>query len=175
LQERIATQLQRAVALKLVVIPTTELDPLIPPTLTPTATATMMPTPAPSLTPGPSATQTSTRVPTATPTATATETAIPTATNTPTVTPSTTATPTPTPTPTATATPTPSLAVVSGTGYAGVWLREEPGGKVIGGLHEGESVALFHQRQVDGGLEWALVRNQEGLMGWVVTVYLAVP
>jgi uncharacterized hydrophobic protein (TIGR00271 family) len=175
LQERIATQLQRPVALKLVVIPTTELDPLIPPTLTPTATATTTPTPTASVTPGPSATQTSTSVPTATPTATATETAIPTATSTPTLTPSATATPTLTPTPTATTTPTPSLAVVSGTGYAGVRLREEPGGKVIGGLHEGESVALFHQRQVDGGLEWALVRNQEGLMGWVVTVYLKVP
>lgn len=172
LQERIATQLQRPVALKLVVIPTTELDPLIPPTLTPTPTATMTPTPTPSVTPGPSATQTATRVPTATSTATPTETPTPTATSTPTLTPSATSTPTPTPTPTVTATPTPSIAVVSGTGFAGVLLREQPGGKVIGGLYEGESVALFHQRQVVGGLEWALVRDQEGLMGWVVTIYL---
>jgi hypothetical protein len=54
-------------------------------------------------------------------------------------------------------------------------MREEPDGRVIVGLYEGESVALFHQRQVVNGLEWALVRQGEGKIGWVVTRFLAIP
>jgi len=168
LQKGIATQLQREVALKLVVIPTTELDPLIPPTLTPTPTLTFTPTPGPSATPTSTATATSTRTPT--PTATATSTATPT--NTHTATPTPTDTPTTTPTPTVTPTPTPVPAVISGTGYAGLLLRETPGGRVVDGLYEGAPVDLFHQRQVVDGLEWALVRDEKGQMGWVVTRFL---
>jgi uncharacterized hydrophobic protein (TIGR00271 family) len=44
LQRGIAARLQRSVSLKLVVIPTTELDPLLPPTPTPTEASTLTPT-----------------------------------------------------------------------------------------------------------------------------------
>ena len=175
LQEGIATQLQRPVALKLVVIPTTELDPLIPPTLTPVPTPTLTATPTPTVTPGPSATPTATFTATATPTETPSQTPTSIPSSTPTHTPTQTSTPTITPTPTATATPTPVSAVISGTGYEGLFLREEPDGRVIAGLYEGAPVELFHQRQVVGGLEWALVRDEKGQMGWVVTLFLAVP
>ena len=91
MQESFATQLQRPVALQLVVVPMTVLDPLIPPTFTPTPT------------PGP--TSTSTRTATPTQTTTPTQTATPTPTQTPTLTPTPTATLTPTPTPTSTPIP----------------------------------------------------------------------
>ena len=169
LQRGIATRLQREVALKLVVIPTTELDPLVPPTLTPTPTFTLTPTP------GPSATATATQTPRPTHTATPTSTATPTVTPTDTATPTPTETPTMTPTPTPTFTPTPMTVIVSGTGYAGLVVREAPDGEVIDGLYERESVELFYQRQIVDGLEWALIRTQDGVLGWVVTRYLTVP
>ena len=171
LQEGIATRLQRPVALKLVVIPTTELDSLVPPTLTPTPTATTTATPTATATPttGPSATPTASHTPTATPTAT------PTGTPTQTPTPTSTATPTVTPSPTVTPTPTPVAMVVAGTDNAGIFLREEPNGRIIGGLYEGERVELFFQRQVVDGLEWGLVRDRDGVMGWVVVRFLRTP
>jgi uncharacterized hydrophobic protein (TIGR00271 family) len=75
LQSSLASQLQRTIALQLIVIPTTKLDPLVPPTMTPTWALT----PSPSTTP------------------TTTNTLIPTITNTPSITFS--------PTPTFTAAP----------------------------------------------------------------------
>jgi uncharacterized hydrophobic protein (TIGR00271 family) len=172
LQRGIAARLQRSVSLKLVVIPTTELDPLLPPTPTPTvtpsSTATLTPTPTagPSATPTPTASATPTWTPT--PTETPTETPTPPPTETPTETPSPTATLTPSLTPT----PTPVVAVVAGTGGAGLLLRESPEGRVIGALREGERVDLFHPREVVNGLEWALVGTRDGRQGWVVTRYL---
>jgi uncharacterized hydrophobic protein (TIGR00271 family) len=77
IQSGVANQLNQPVALQLMFIPLTRLDPLIPPT--PTSTPT----------PGPSST------PTATPTSTATSTATPTSTFTPTLTATATITPTP--------------------------------------------------------------------------------
>lgn len=64
LQDALGVRLQRPVLLELVVIPTTRLDPRIPPTQTPTRT------PGPSLTPTPTATITATSSPTATDTST---------------------------------------------------------------------------------------------------------
>jgi uncharacterized hydrophobic protein (TIGR00271 family) len=61
LQSAIATQLQKTIALQLIVIPTTKLDPLLPPTLTPTGIRTPTPTNTP-VTP----TITNTSTPTAT-------------------------------------------------------------------------------------------------------------
>ncbi len=74
LQEVVATELQRPVALKLIDVPTVKLDPLVPPTFTPTPTPTNTPTP----------TSTNTSTPTFTPTWTFT----PTMTDTPTSIPS---------------------------------------------------------------------------------------
>lgn len=55
LQKAIATRLQRPTAVRLYIIPTRELDPLVPPTLTPTAipTPTATSTRPPTLTPSP--------------------------------------------------------------------------------------------------------------------------
>ena len=60
LQERIGIRLQREVGLTLTVILVTELDPVVPPTLTPTATATATKTPGPTPTDGPTQTFTPT-------------------------------------------------------------------------------------------------------------------
>jgi len=72
LQEEFALQLDQPVALQLVVVPGTRLDPLIPPTRTPTLTLT------------PTGLPTATNTPTATPIPTKTQTPTPTSTHTPT-------------------------------------------------------------------------------------------
>lgn len=66
LQEVIATNLQRSVSLKLIDIPTVKLDPLVPPTFTPTPTATNTPTFTPTSTSTPTFTPTLTYTPTPT-------------------------------------------------------------------------------------------------------------
>jgi len=78
----------------------------VPPTPTPTPTATPVPTPTPTLTPTPTPTLTPTPTITPTPTPTLTPTATPTPTPTATIVPTPTLTPTPTPTLTPTPTPT---------------------------------------------------------------------
>jgi len=74
LQKAIATELQRPVALKLIVVPTAKLDPLIPPTQTSTAIPNPTETATPTLTPSQTVTVTlsPTLVPTETPTPTPT-------------------------------------------------------------------------------------------------------
>ncbi|MBN2388292.1 MAG: DUF389 domain-containing protein [Anaerolineales bacterium] len=67
LQTSIATRLQRAVALKLVVVPITELDPFDPPTPTRTPIFTSTSTPSPTRTPTVTRTPTLTPSPTVTP------------------------------------------------------------------------------------------------------------
>lgn len=180
LQTRVAVRLQRPVALVLRVFDTTELDPFVPPTFTPTPTPTS--TTAPTLTPTTTRTQTPpptatlTRTPTTTPipTDTPTRTPTPTATHTPIPTPSSTSTltPTSTPTPTRTPTSTPVTAIVSGTGGRGVRLRWTPGGAIAGLLREGDRVEVLYERQNVNDQEWVRVRDQEGRIGWVAADYL---
>jgi uncharacterized hydrophobic protein (TIGR00271 family) len=127
LQERIGIKLQREVGLTVSVILVTELDPVIPPTLTPTPTATMTQTPAPTVTDGPTRTPLPMFVATETavfyPTVTITPTVVVTATVTLTATavpptqppppkPKATDTPLPTPTPIITPTMVPSVTPV---------------------------------------------------------------
>ncbi|MDM8521590.1 DUF389 domain-containing protein [Anaerolineales bacterium HSG6] len=104
LQNRVAAELQRPTSLILIVIPTVELDAVIPPTNTPTPT----PTPVPTETPTPTPTPVPTETPTPTETSIPTETPSPTVTNTPTATNTSTAANTPLPTNTVTPTDTPS-------------------------------------------------------------------
>jgi uncharacterized hydrophobic protein (TIGR00271 family) len=158
LQKAIATRLQRTIAIQLIIIPTTKLDPLVPPT--PTLTFTLTPT----LTPGPSITPT--RTPTSTPTITSTAT--------PTNTPTSTATPTNTSTPTATFTPTPVLAFISTPGGSGVYLRESPGGKIIVWLPEGAPVLILYRRETVNDREWIEVRNVLNQTGWIPIEYLTI-
>ena len=77
LQEVIATELQRPIALKLIDVPTVKLDPLVPPTFTPTSTPTITPTSTPTETPTPTFTPTLTNTPTSTFTMTLTGTLTP--------------------------------------------------------------------------------------------------
>jgi uncharacterized hydrophobic protein (TIGR00271 family) len=168
LQERLANDLQRPVALLLTVIPTTRLDPFVPPTPTPTpppgATATA--TPSPTMTP----TGTPTRRPTVTPTSTPTATP----THTPTPTPTYTPTPTPTPTETPTPTATPSLAEVGGTGGIGVWMYRGPGlleGKITA-WRDGTVVVLMGEVTEADGYVWVFVMDPKGRLGWIPDRYL---
>jgi uncharacterized hydrophobic protein (TIGR00271 family) len=162
LQERLASSLQRPIALLLSVVPTTRLDALLPPTPTPTplpgATATLPPSPTPTATPAP----THTPPPTETPSPTATDTA------TPTPTPSPTLTPTPTPT------PTPILAEVGGTGGQGVWMYRQPGlqGGKIGALRDGTVLTVVGGPVEADGYTWIEVIDPGGRLGWIPDRYL---
>ncbi len=149
LQSAIAGRLQRATALQLIVVPATRLDPLVPPTHTPTST------PGPSATPTPTATFTTTPLPTAT--------ATPSSTVTPTDTP--TATPTDTPTPTNTPTPTPVPAVVGLPG--GTVLRDEPNGRIIGFLPDSAPLQILYRAEVVNEIVWLEVRDVLNRVGWV--------
>ncbi len=148
LQERIAARLQRPVAVVIQQVFVAELDPLVPPTPTPTPTATSTPTPGPSPTPTASPTPT----PTATPTATAT--------------------PPPTATPTATATP--ALAQRTAAPWWGPYLRQSPGGPVIGTLSPNAAFTVLYGQVVQDGLVWVQVQDPEGRVGWVPQIYLTV-
>lgn len=152
LQKSLASRLQQTVALELIIIPTTNLDPLVPPTQTATLTA------GPSVTPTLTRTATATYTLTPTPTATATE----------------TATPTNTPTVTLTFTPTPVTAYISGTGGQGVALRDAPAGRIIGFLPENAPVLVLYQRQIVSNQTWVEVRDLVGRTGWVLSQFLAI-
>jgi uncharacterized hydrophobic protein (TIGR00271 family) len=152
IQKAIASRLQRAIALQLIIIPTTELNPLIPPTATPTSTL------GPSLTPSPTASTT--------PTLTPTRTASPTATN--------TLTPTFTSTATQTYTPTPVLAYIANSGGYGVYIRQSPAGKVIGALPEGSQVQILYQRETVNNIDWIEIRDLFGRICWVQGQYLSI-
>ncbi len=152
LQEAVASYLQQPVALQLIVIPTTLLDPLVPPTFTPTITL------------GPSPTATFLPTPTRTARLTQTPTAKPTETPTPTVTSTQTLTPT----------PTPVLAYIANTGGKGVYLRQEPAGKIVGGLPEGSPVLILYHRETVGNLEWVEVQDLLGRTGWIPITFLII-
>jgi uncharacterized hydrophobic protein (TIGR00271 family) len=163
LQEQIASQLQRPVALQLSVIPTTRLNPFVPPTPTPTPLPGITPTLTPSATPTttPSPTASATHTPTPTPTATATATATATPTQTPTA--------TPTDTPTSTPTATPILAEVGNTNRQGVWMYRQPGltGGKITAWKDGTPLTETG-RQVDAdGYTWVEVIDPKGHLGWI--------
>jgi uncharacterized hydrophobic protein (TIGR00271 family) len=149
LQSWIATALQRPIALHLIQVPVTELDPKIPPTFTPTAA------------PGATSTPTATLAPTHTP--------IPSS-----PTPTATATPSVTPSPTATSTPTPVIAYIANTGGLGIYLRETPGGKIIGSLPQGSAVQILYERQKFNGLEWIEVRDLFNRVGWLQAQFLII-
>lgn len=152
LQKNIADRLQRPVAVVVNQVFAARLDPLTPPTFTPTPTITETPTPGPSLTP----THTSTPVPTATAThtATATFTATPTATYTP------------------TNTPLPVLVRAHGTRLPGLALRQWPEGPEIATILHNQQLTVLYQRRIVNGLVWVEVMDAEGRVGWIPLIYI---
>lgn len=144
LQEAIAAGLNRKVSLRVEQVMFRELNPMVPPTLTPT------------LTPGPSATPTPTRTP------------LPTSTATPTQTPEPTFTPTPT------NTPVPFQARIIWPDTPGLTLYQEPGGPSIGRLYFSQLVMVYHDQQNYDGLVWVKIRDDQGRVGWLPQNYLEV-
>lgn len=160
LQENVAEQLHRPVALSLAVVPATHLQAYVPPTPTeiPTTTPTGLPTETP--TPTPTTTPTNTPPPTPTPSPTATATPTP--------------TPTVTPTPTATPTATPWLVYVRNVGRTGLRVRYSPDGMVMGSIAEGTAVMVVDGPLVVGETTWyRVISMADRLEGWVVADYLA--
>lgn len=169
LQSAIGAQLRdegllESVALTLTVIEVTELDPQIPPTLTPTPEPTLTFTPGPTPTP----TFTPTWTPSPQPTATITPTMLPsaTATLTPTVTPSLT--------PAATVTPTPETAVL--TYPYGTNLRTGPSlaAEILVILPLNTVVIMLDGSVTADGFEWQEVLV-DGQIGWLSAEFLQSP
>lgn len=159
LQAFIATELQREVAMTLTVIPTTQLDPFLPPTFTPTPTATNTPTAGPTSTVTPRPTDTPS--PTHTPTATATQM------------PTSTSTPTPRPTDTPSLTPSPTFPRALVTYDYGLNLREEPdsGSTLLSYLEPGTEVILLDSLEQGLEGEWQKIQVDD-LVGWVLADFL---
>ena len=152
LQEALVARLDRAVALTVTHIRADVLDPLIPPTYTPTITTpTLGPSPTYTITPSPTATITSS------PTATATATASPTPTDIP-------------PTPT----PRPALVISTGTAFY-YDLYQEPGGPVIARLQRNAPLLDLYEQTIYEGLLWVRVMDAEGRIGWFPQRYLFYP
>ncbi|MBN1954479.1 MAG: DUF389 domain-containing protein [Anaerolineae bacterium] len=150
MQREVATQLQKPVALTLLVVPLTRLDPLIPPT------PTLTPLPGATLTPTPSPTPTSTPTPTPTATPTSTPTPLPTAT----IIPSPTATPI-------------AYAIIRGETGGGVNLRREPGlSELLVVVPDGMVVQLTGRRAEVEDFAQVEVILPEGWIGWVAEEYL---
>lgn len=118
-------------------------------------------------------------LPTQIPTATFTPTLTPTRTPTPvppTATPTLTATLTPTLTPTQTLTPTPTPVfafVQAGETAGGAYLREEPAGRIITVLANGQRVQLLPERVEQDGEIWVSVLAPDGAQGWMLLSLLA--
>jgi uncharacterized hydrophobic protein (TIGR00271 family) len=159
LQDAISIALQREVGLTMTVIRVTKLDPEVPPTLTPTPTATN------TATPGPTPTNTPTITPS--PTTTNTPTAVPT--DTPTALP--TSTPTIVPTDTAVPTPTPRTAVINS--IYGLNMRAEPGieADILAFLAADTVVVLLDNTGTVDGRIWQEIEF-EGQVGWVSDQFL---
>lgn len=153
LQEAIAKRLNRTVALLLTVIPTTQLDPFVPPTPTPTPTPTLTPTSTYTPTPGPTPTATPVSTDTPTPTATRTPTATPTRTVTPTVTPVT-------------------VGVVTNTNGRGLRVHLSPDGSVFSNWRDGTQLTVVAGPVTVGGRDWLQLRDEFGITGWVVADYI---
>jgi hypothetical protein len=152
MQEESDNALERPVSFRVNQIFAEQLDPLIPPTRTPTPTITSSPTPGPS--------------PTATFTPTATATFIPTAT----ATASPTSTPLPTLTPTFTPEPQQANAVVNG--LPKMQIYQFPGGPVIGQLRAGQRIQILYREETLRGLVWVEIQDGDGRIGWVPLIYL---
>lgn len=152
--------------LQVTVFEVTALDPLVPPTATPTPTVT------PTFTPGPTPTQTPVPSPTPTQTPMPTATAVPTETAVPSPTAAATATPLPTATFTPLPSPTPETAVVI---YQyGLNLRADPStsAPILTVLTPDTEVVLLPEQAEENQILWQHVRvnDQEG---WVAAEFLA--
>jgi uncharacterized hydrophobic protein (TIGR00271 family) len=144
LQENVAEAINRTVSIQLIAVPSTRLDPLIPPTQTYTNTV------------GPSPTITITFTPSLTPTIT------------PTFTPSPTISPSPIPT----LSPTPLVAYIFRTDGKGIYIRDAARGNPLYSLPEGALVELLDGRETIGNAKYIQIRDVTGRIGWVPAYYI---
>lgn len=152
LQEALVARIDRPVALTVTHIRADVLDPLIPPTYTPTIiTPTVGPSSTFTVTPSPTATITSSPIPTATATATLTATQVP-------------------------PIPTPRTAIVIGSGSTLYYdLYQVPGGPVIGRLSRNAQILDLYEQTIYDGHLWVRVMDEEGRIGWFPLRFLLYP
>ncbi len=148
LQNELASRLDRIVQLKVNQVIAAQLNPLNPPTHTPTPTL------------GPSPIPTNTALP-ITPTSTATATF--------------TATSTATLTPAPTLTPTPALAILAKTFGDGTYLRAFPDGPSLIYMPEDTALTVLYGYEIVDGWVWVEVVEPFGRTGWVQLFFLSTP
>jgi len=148
LQNEIANQIQKPVSVVVNQVLASRLDPLVPPTFTPTST------------PGPSSTPTTSSTPTVSPTLTPTETSTP--------------TDVPTATFTLTHTPTPALAKAWTTGFPILRLYQTPGGPEIARIRQGDRLTVLYGREIFESLVWVEVLDLDGRIGWIPETYIII-
>jgi len=66
------------------------------------------------------------------------------------------------------------IAFIANTGGLGIYLRETPGGKIIGSLPQGSAVQILYDRQEFNGLEWIEVRDLFNRVGWIPAQFLII-
>lgn len=164
IQQVLATRLQRSVALRFLIVPVRSLDPLLPPSPTPTrdSQSPEPPTFTPTATPAPSP------IPSQTPTVSST--AMP-PTTTPTVIPTAKPAPTITPLPTPTAI-TIDYGIVDASD--GVKLRHAPGLTALSSsaLQPGTLVQFLGMQVTADGFTWTQVLVSDGRIGWIAAEYV---
>jgi hypothetical protein len=148
MQNQLAMSLGRTVALQIMDIPTTELNPLVPPTPTPTevftSTATLTTSPTVNISP----TITVTASPVASATASATQ--------------------TPTYTKTAMPTAVPTLATGIITGVSGsIYVLNSPAGNILFALPDGTKVYLTGKSAFANNIRWLEIEDFQGRIGWL--------
>lgn len=148
LQEALASRLQIPIAVVINQVFAAALDPLVPPTLTPT------PIPTKTFTPGPSPTATLTRTPR------------------PSITLTLTSTRTPTHTLTPTYTTTPYSAQAINTQLPGLALRQWAAGPEIARIRNLQLLTVLYRYEIVEGMVWIEVRDEEGRIGWIPQVYI---
>jgi len=153
LQEALVSRLDKPVALIVNHVQSETLDPLIPPTDTPTPTDTHTPTlgPSPTITYTPTQTVTLTPAITTTLTPTATSTTVP-------------------------PTPTPRTALVSTSLSSPTTnLYQEPGGPEIGQLRNNDVILDLNETRIYDGLVWVHVMDEDGRIGWFPQIFMLYP
>ncbi len=156
LQKNIVDGIHKPVSLKVSQVLAKYLDPMIPPTFTPTAFIE------------PSATSETL------PTNTHSKTSTSTFTLTPSSTPTSTITPTRLPTLTPTNTPTLSSGKVKRYILPEMKMYQVPNGPVIGIIHSGDEIILMDRSQTRNGLVWIEIQDKDGRIGWIPEVYVSV-
>lgn len=144
LQQALVNKLNQPISLVVNQVLAEQLDPLNPPTPTPTNTLGPSPTPTNTTTSTPTRTATSTFTPTSTLTSTPTTTSLP-----------------------------EQARVITSRLFTYINLYQSPGGPTIAQLKPNDLITMLYNTEIYDGLVWIEVMDSEGRLGWIPAIQLA--